>query len=231
MILIDADILVYRIAFGNEDDSIDYAKKNMDNLIAEILVGVGSDADSYQLYLTGGGNFRKELATIQPYKGTRKSEKPKHYQALRDYLVDHWNAKVIQGMEADDALAMEGTRLGDEAVIVSIDKDLLQVKGRHYNFNTKQMVVIDEFTGMYNLYHQLLTGDRVDNIRGVQGIGKVKATKLLKDCETEYEMFTTVLKAYGNNLDELIENARLLYLLRYEDDWWHPPKERKGEGS
>lgn len=231
MILIDADILVYRVAFGNEDDTIDYAKKNMDNLIAEILVGVGCDACSYQLYLTGGGNFRKELATIQPYKGTRKSEKPKHYQALRDYLVDHWNAKVIVGMEADDALAMEGTRLGDEAVIVSIDKDLLQVKGRHYNFNTKEMVVIDEFTGLYNLYFQMLTGDRVDNIRGVQSIGKVKATKLLANCKTELEMFKVVLEAYDNNLDEMTENARLLYLLRYDKDWWHPPKEWTGERS
>jgi len=231
MILIDADILVYRIAFGNEDDSIDYAKQNMDNLLAEILVGVGSDADSFQLYLTGEGNFRKELATIQPYKGTRKTEKPEHYQALRDYLVDTWGAKVIVGMEADDALAIEGTRLGNEAVIVSIDKDLLQVAGRHYNFNTKQMVVIDEFTGMYNLYHQMLTGDRVDNIRGVKGIGKVKATKILAECKTELDMFNAVLKAYDDNLDELIENARLLYLLRHDKDWWYVPKEYTGERS
>lgn len=230
MILIDADILVYRIAFGNEEDSVDYAKKNMDNLIAEILVEVGSDADPYQLYLTGGGNFRKDIATIQPYKGTRKKEKPKHYQALRDYLVDTWNAIVVEGMEADDALAIEATRLGTDAVVVSIDKDLLQVKGKHYNFNTKKMEMIDEFTGLYNLYHQMLTGDRVDNIRGVPKIGKVKATKILDGLDTEQEMYEAVLKAYDGNVEELTENARLLYMLRTEDDWWYPPTERGDEG-
>lgn len=227
MILIDADILVYRIAFGCQEDEVDYAYKNMDNLIADILVGVGADADPFKLFLTGDGNFRKEVATIQPYKGTRSSEKPTHYQALRDYLVDHWEAEVITGMEADDALAIHGTQMKDECVIVSVDKDLLQVAGWHYNFNKKQMIYVSDFEGTYNLYHQMLTGDRVDNIRGVMGIGQVKATKLLKDCDTEYKMFATVLEAYDNNLEELIENARLLYLLRHEGDWWHPPKEEQ----
>lgn len=227
MILIDADILVYRIAFGCQDDEVDYAYKNMDNLIADILVGVGADATPFKLFLTGDGNFRKEVATIQPYKGTRSSEKPTHYQALRDYLVDHWGAEVITGMEADDALAIHGTQMKDECVIVSVDKDLLQVAGWHYNFNKKQMIYVSDFEGTYNLYHQMLTGDRVDNIRGVMGIGQVKATKLLKDCDTEYKMFATVLEAYDNNLEELIENARLLYLLRHEGDWWHPPKEEQ----
>lgn len=227
MILIDADILVYRIAFGCQEDEVDYAYKNMDNLIADILVGVGADADPFKLFLTGESNFRKEVATIQPYKGTRSSEKPTHYQALRDYLVDHWKAEVITGMEADDALAIHGTQMKDECVMASVDKDLLQVAGKHYNFNKKQMIYVSDFEGTYNLYHQMLTGDRVDNIRGVMGIGQVKATKLLKDCETEYEMFTAVLKAYNNNLDELTENARLLYLLRYEGDWWNPPKEEQ----
>lgn len=226
MILVDADILVYRIAFGCEEDSVEYAYQNMDNLLAEIMIGVGSDADPYQLYLTGSGNFRKELATIQPYKGTRKKEKPKHYKALRDYLVNQWDAIVIEGMEADDALAIKATELGLGCVVVSIDKDLLQVEGKHYNFAKDKMVIIDKFTGLYNLYHQMLTGDRVDNIRGVKGIGEKKADKILADCKTEQEMYDAVLKAYDGNVEEMTENARLLYMLRSKDDWWYPPMER-----
>ena len=37
--------------------------------------------------------------------------------------------------EADDTIAIRATELGDEAIIVSLDKDFDQVVGWHYNFS------------------------------------------------------------------------------------------------
>ena len=226
MILIDADILAYRIGFACKDEEWATARSQLDNLLYDIIVKTATDADKHQLYLTGKGNFRIDLATILPYKGTRTSEKPPHFYQLREYMERTWGAIVTEGIEADDAIAIKGTELGSDCVMVSVDKDFLQIEGHHFNFVKDLHIYIDEFTGLYNLYHQMLTGDRVDNIRGVVGIGQKKADKILAECKTEADMYAAVLEAYDGNAEELLENAKLLYLLRSEDDEWKPPHER-----
>ena len=63
----------------------------------------------------------------------------------------------------------------------------------------------------------LLTGDRIDNIVGIKGIGPVKAGKLLKDCKTEQDLYEAVVKAYDGAVDRAHENGGLLWLEREED--------------
>jgi 5'-3' exonuclease len=70
-----------------------------------------------------------------------------------------------------------------------------------------------------------LTGDNADNIKGLYGIGPKKAEKLLAGCDTEESMWEVVVKAYDNDIDRIIENARLLWLRRYENELWEPPQE------
>jgi len=223
-----------------------------------------TDAQYYKAYLTGKGNFREEVATILPYKGNRKAPKPVHYQAIRDYLVEHWDAEVIEGMEADDKLSIEqskATKLGidppemgwpaDEikrTVICSKDKDLLNTPGWHYNWakDDKPHWVGDE-EATYNFYKQLLTGDLdTDNIMGCGsyqtlvyksgkkkgqehqrrvGIGPKKASKLLEDCNTEEDMYWACMCAYEKSdydkpYEALLENGRLLWMLREEGVHW-----------
>ena len=72
MLFIDADILSYRIGFACQDETLDVACSQLNNLVMDTLVRGCDDAAPYQLYLTGKGNFRNDLATIQPYKGNRK---------------------------------------------------------------------------------------------------------------------------------------------------------------
>ena len=45
----------------------------------------------------------------------------------------------------------------------------------------------------------------------------------LQDCTSELEMYETVLKAYDGNEVRVLENARLLWILREEKQVWHPP--------
>jgi hypothetical protein len=52
-------------------------------------------------------NFRYELATIKPYKGTRKNPKPFHFYNILSYLMFHYNTLVSKGgLEADDEMAI-----------------------------------------------------------------------------------------------------------------------------
>ena len=53
-----------------------------------------------QVYLTGTSNFRKDIATILPYKGNRDPfDKPKLLPDVRNYLVNVWKAEIVEGME------------------------------------------------------------------------------------------------------------------------------------
>ena len=224
--LFDCDIVVYRVGFASEDVEETFALARAKELIYE-TVFFELECDNFELYITGKGNFRKELAVTAPYKGNRKDmKKPRHYDALRAFIVD-MGGKLIEGMEADDAIAIEATRMGDECVVVSIDKDLDQIAGLHYNFVKKELYEISEEEGLKNFYKQILTGDRVDNIMGIKGCGPVKAGKLIDPCKDEQEMFDVCVKAYNddgqNGVERTIENAHLLWLLRHLNQPYQVP--------
>lgn len=228
---LDSDIICYRIAFACKDDSEIAALRRVDNYLTDILMcGVDNTypdcfVDSWKLFLTGKTNFRKDIAVTAVYKGNRTSPKPEHLPALRNHLIKEWKASVSEDQEADDDIAIAGTEGGDDVIMVSLDKDIDQVAGWHYNFVKKKGYYITEAEGLFNLYCQILTGDNADNIIGLKGIGPVKAAKILEDCVYEYDMYCRCIEAYDGNEDRVIENARLLYLRRTKDELlWQPPK-------
>jgi 5'-3' exonuclease len=225
-VLIDGDIIAYRSAFSTQDlypeDAINKAKDLVTYTLGETLVFY-TDAD-YQVYLTGRSNFRHEIAKTHPYKANRKDvPKPTHLGLVRNYLVEEWGAIVSDGEEADDLIAIEATRLGPTTIVASVDKDMLQIPCRHYNFVKGEWTEVDEFGGLKFFYQQILTGDAADNIKGIYGIGPKKAEKILDGCENEDDLWEAVLKAYDGNLDRVVENARLLWLRREEGQIWQPP--------
>ena len=230
--LIDSDLIAYRISFACKDESETHAKYSLNNYVNDILVrGVDKAypdcfADQWKLYLTGDNNFRVSIAKTAVYKGNRLAPKPQHLPALRKHLVDEWGAVVIEGQEADDAVAIHATELGyNNSVITSVDKDLDQIPGWHYNFVKDVAYHITPEEGMYRFYKQILTGDSADNIIGLKGIGPVKADKILDECDTEVKLYNACVQAYDGNEERVLENAQLLWLRRYEGQMWEPPKE------
>lgn len=231
---------------GDEDYTINYTSRpqpkkvalgNAKKMIQGILNAV--NADEYSVYLTGDGNFRHEIATIQPYKGNRRAGKPHHYEALKTYLIKKHGAEIQPYQEADDAMAIE-QMLGWEAFeeedfytgegelrtcICTIDKDLDMVPGWHYNWGKEELYWVSEEDGIKFFYTQLLTGDRVDNIRGVEGVGKARAERALDGLSEPLEMYEKCLELYQGNEGELLENARLLWMRREADEMWVPPHE------
>ena len=220
--LIDGDILVYRIGFASEDEPESIAIARCSEFIEDLILFNGFG--EYQGYLTGKRNFRNEIAVTAPYKGNRKSAKPKHYQLLRDYMESAWSFTMIEDQEADDAIGIAAYEMEvGEYCICSIDKDLDMLRGDHYNFVKDERYFITEEEGIKNFYKQLLMGDRVDNIIGIKGIGTVKAERLLKECKNENEMYLAILEAYDGNAERVLENGRLLWIRREPNQIWTPP--------
>jgi len=221
--LIDGDILVYRIGFASEDTTDRIAIARMAEFLEELVLR--PEVGDYQGYITGFNNYRNEIAKTAPYKGNRVGERPKHYGFLREYLTTAWGFELVEDQEADDAIGIAAYAHDDpeDYLIMSIDKDLDMIRGWHYNFIKDRKYFIDEYDGIVNFYRQILTGDRVDNIVGLKGIGPKKADKILSECVTEQEMYQAVLKAYDNDKDRVLENGQLLWIRRKEGELWQPP--------
>ena len=219
--LIDHDLVVFRCAASAENDSLNIAIHRVEALLDELLTKTG--ADSYRAFLSSKSNFRK---TIYPeYKANRTAPKPIHLEALREYALEKQNAELAPDtLEADDALGINQT---DDTMIVSLDKDLLMVPGKHFSWeiNGKGWNKPDKFFtqdvigGMRLFFEQCLKGDTADNIKGIEKIGNKRAKALLADCVTEQEMFDTVRDAYSND-EEFIMNASVLWIMQHEEDIW-----------
>ena len=144
-------------------------------------------SDSYQCYLSGSTNYRNDVATIMKYKD-RPDRKPSHYKEIREFLIKRWGAVIVDGYEADDAVAMEQwqSREYDETVICSRDKDLLMIPGYHYNFEYQVLHEITEEAALRQFFKQMLTGDPTDTIPGLY---KLTGEKCKKDYLEELDRY------------------------------------------
>jgi len=224
---VDADYLVYRVSFSSKDVDESIACSRLQEALFD-TVFVKLKCDDYDAFITGKTNFRFSTATTHPYKGNRKNlEKPLHYEALREKLVA-LGATISENQEADDDVGIASTKY--VGWIVHVDKDLDQLPGWHYNPVKGEEYYVTEHQGLVSFYTQLLTGDRIDNIVGLYGIGPVKAKKLLAGCETEQQLYQAVIAAYaahGEKPERVLENGQLLWLCRYEGQRWEPPSEEE----
>lgn len=231
--LMDGDVLCYEMGqdtIAGKHITLDAALHNVDKRVYDILNEAGCDV--YDLFLTDGpSNFRHKIATIKIYKGNRnEDDKPKYWGEIRSHMVRHHYAEIVYGFEADDAMAMGQS---DDTVICSRDKDLDQVPGWHYSWQCgkqkeKKLYRISEIDGLRNFYTQLLTGDSGDNIPGIFGVGPASAQKRLEGKDNESSLFAAVREVYQQRFGSywelfLVENARLLYLLRHKEDVWTLP--------
>lgn len=150
-VIIDADGIVYRVGFALEDaDSPRLVERTVDTTIKnyiDSLTRVFGVQGLPTLVVSGLGehnNFRFDVATTLPYKGNRKQPKPKYYNYIREYLISKANTIVTEGIEADDLIADMAEENPEKTVIVSIDKDLRQVPGWHFEPDGEFELVLDK---------------------------------------------------------------------------------------
>jgi len=170
------------------------------NKLRRVFDDKGLGAIRLECYLTPKANFRNTVKS--DYKANRKDvRRPTHLGACKEFLTDKFKAETIEGYEADDLLCIRAKQLiafGCSPVICTLDKDLDQASCFHYNWVKSLLYFTTEQEGLVFLYKQLLTGDRVDNIPGIPGVGPKTADKILAGLEeaTELELYSVVLGAY-----------------------------------
>lgn len=224
--LVDADYIVYRVGFAVKDD------EPVENALSTVKACVHNIWDRFpdapkpgRLFLSGKGNFRDKLATIQVYKGNRDpANKPYYYNEIREYLINVHGAEVVQGMEAEDAVGILQYGNKDRSTcIVAVDKDLDCVPGFHWNpvkAGEIRYITLPEANKWF--WTQVLMGDRTDNIRGIDGLGPKKAAAIIAACgEDEMKMRAAVLNEYkkqhGKDAEAcMAETAKLVWILRKE---------------
>jgi len=217
-VYIDGDILVYQSIWSAT--STKDIKKKLDQTIASIMSEL--QGSKGKIAIKGKGNFRKDV--YLDYKGNRKkelTEQEKEFFAYAyNYLETSWDAVPADGMEADDLLAIWSTET--PGIIVSIDKDLLQVPGLHYNTRKKEYTHMNEEEASLLLHTQVLMGDSTDNIPGLPGIGKVKASKVMQGISMAQHLTTVKSfwqKSFGRGWEDNLQlNMDLIYLKRNMDD-------------
>lgn len=239
----------YEIIEIVEPDTIENCLHSVKQVLESIMNRLGSN--DVTVFLTGKDNFRDKL--VDYYKANRdRNRKPYHYDNITNYLVDIWNAIVVDGYEADDAMAIRQLALtkatGQESsIICTTDKDLDMVPGWHYNFVHDKHYFISEVEGLRNFYSQMLTGDDSDNIPGLYKCTGTKATKTkfngIVYAETAEQMYSHVHHVYSKAFydidpdnkeldtdaihkavtEKLREIGKLLWMKRTADDVWEPP--------
>lgn len=210
--LIDGDLVAFRVAATcniPDEGAKEIAFLRCDKLIRDILESV--NADSYRIFLTGRNNFRKKI--YPEYKAHRKDkEKPIYLQDCRDFLIQEWGAEVSEGCEADDLLGMYQT---EDTIICTLDKDLDMIPGLHFNWVKRDIYVINDLDALKFFYKQLLIGDTADNIKGVEKVGPVKASKLIDHLDNETMMYEVIRKLYNDD-KRLCINMQCLWIWRNE---------------
>jgi len=83
-------------------------------------------------------------------------------------------------------------------------------------------------TGLKFFYSQLLTGDTVDNYKGLPGVGEVKAYEILDDAGSEQELVSRVRQLYFNQYGEagdkmLLEQGQLAWMQTKKGELWSLP--------
>ena len=237
---VDFDMVVHRAAFGAQKseksvvvhvDPVHFALHNCKSIIETMraklkpdgiigYLGARQDPTNYRLYY--GKEYGCGHTRPKGYKEHRKKDpKPVHYLACRDYLMATYKCDLAIGEEADDRLGIDMTK-GRIHCIASLDKDLDMILGRHYNWVKGIEYIIYPEQGIVNFYKQFLVGDTADNIPGVDGIGPVKAAKLIDHLDTEIDMFNVVRDIYNDD-KRLLDIGRCLWIRRKEGQMWTFP--------
>jgi DNA polymerase-1 len=140
---------------------------------------------------------------------------------IEDYLLTQWDfRRAHEGYEADDTVASYARLCRDSNVpyvVCSIDKDLKQIQGSHYDYKHERLTQVSATEAAFLLFKQTLMGDRTDNIPGIPGIGPVKAEKMLEGKEPLTWVHHTIAAYAGKygeaqGIAEFAKNYLLVWL-------------------
>ena len=199
----------------------------------------------------GSSSYRKAL--LPEYKQNRKDkyadQTDAEKQAFKDFfeeyeetlelLSESYKVLRFQGVEADDLaahLVKEKKQYGlSEVWMVSSDRDwdlLIQEGVNRFSYVTRKEVTIDNWSEHYGvtpeeyISFKCLTGDKGDNVPGINGIGPKRAEQLIGQYGDAMSIYDNVpipghykyIQELNANADVLLKNYELMDLITYCDD-------------
>lgn len=238
---VDGDIILYQAASFCEDEfegepiaDSRQGEALFDNILKSWLSGI--DYDDFYLCFTLSKNFRKDI--YPEYKQNRKNFiPPPVLRPLKNRLLDYEWSLVEDGIEADDLIGIICTGDPDNTVAVTLDKDFLTLPCQLFLANKPKdgVITIDESKADLTWMRQTMTGDTVDNYKGIPGVGPKKAEKLLPEEASLRTMWRKVeanFRNHGLPAEHALTCARLARILRDGDynfdtrkvNLWSPPE-------
>jgi 5'-3' exonuclease len=208
--LIDASVYVFRAYYSMPEDMVDEAGNPINafygfaRFIGDFMEQVTPEFIAVAFDESLSSSFRTEI--YPDYKANRDPAPPelkRQFEQCRRYvralgLLELGSPRY----EADDligTLVEHGRRQGRPSTIVSRDKDLTQLLREEdvfWDFAGKGRLRYEQIPGSFGVWPEqiadflALAGDAVDNIKGVPGVGKKTAEKLLQhfgSLETIYD--------------------------------------------
>lgn len=184
----DADFLPFYVGFtkkGEEDKTLEQCIEKCDDFISNI--NRYARAEYYVGYLTQGKCFRYDINSS--YKSNRKYENmPKYLKEIRQHLRNRYNFISQEGWEADDlVVSFKAQNKQYESIIVSPDKDVLNIPGKHLNPRKMEFKETSEDEASEFFWKSMITGDTIDGIKGIPGKGKVYADEMWSNYQREWD--------------------------------------------
>lgn len=229
--VIDGDSIAYMAGYSKSHGE---SEACVTRLISQIMTATKCDA--YELYIEEWRKdkklFRRDMCSGYKIRKKKPGQIP-FLNHARAFMVSKWNAKVVMHYEAEDVVLTRSRILkeeGDDTVVCFIDKDLLQYEGCFYNYQKQKMIVLDQDEADLRLWRQVCTGDQVDTIPGITGVGPVKAEKAIQDPETAMQDAVKLYKYNTQTYEYFILQYNLIKLREYEGvDLLYPLTEEEYE--
>ena len=171
-----------------------------------------------------GKTFRHE--SYDDYKGGR-NETPSELKQQIPYAKQITRAmgitvEELENYEADDIIGTYSKKIETEVLLVSSDRDLLQLISPNVKMKLlkmKDFIYYDE-KSFYEDYGikpievidlKALMGDSSDNIKGVTGIGEKTALKLIKEYHTIDNLYKNIDNLKGKIKENLLNDKESVY--------------------
>ena len=193
--ILDGDIIAYQTAFWAEANDPDKFPKKLKTILKKWIPNKIKDCQ-IALSCSREENFRRKI--WNNYKINRENMyTPEYLRDIKDYIHYNYDTISLPTLEADDVLGIYAS--SNEAISVTIDKDLLGVPGWHYNPNKDKdlrFITKEEAERFFHL--QWMTGDSTDGIPGLWRIGPKRATKMLDEWD-ESEWDENIIELYSTD--------------------------------
>ena len=194
-----------------------------------MLSVITSEKPKYLVCVFDAGKHTFRHNMFADYKGTRSSMPEDLHSQLID-LKELLHAMGIltleqSEIEADDIIGSLTRKFNEEFILISGDKDLLQLVNEQTTVWLTQKgisnvlkVTPEALKTEFNLkpYQVIelkaIMGDSSDNIPGVAGIGKVGASKLIDEFDNLDNVYLNLDKLAKGTQTKLIENKEMAYL-------------------